>query len=175
MSGDYDAVNGAWGRSPLPAITRDEASKAARRLMRRFARRKSSWMRRCWISLKPTQSLDRGWARLAHDISHRAYRYVYRAAAPKGGHSRTHAALELSIVQYIVTSGWLDGTLKPKLKPRLSIDVRRAQRLNAATIALANWERKLKLANTKVKKYRLRIHTLERAAILAALSSQEVP
>src|SRR5215510_11868328 len=79
----------------LPAITRQEAERAARRLYRRFggvahmaviddgtggtvkrhAMKFRGPVRRCWISTRalPASQLNRGWARLIHDISHRIF------------------------------------------------------------------------------------------------------
>lgn len=159
LAAHYESVNNGWGRHTLPAITREEAGRAAKKLMRHFAHRKSSWLRRCWISTKPTTGHHRGWARLTHDISHRAYRLEYRAAAPKDGHSRTHAAIELAVVRHVVASGWLDGSLKPKARAWKSKPTV-ADRVVKTQAAIARWERKAKTAETYLKKYRARLRRL---------------
>lgn len=154
----YDAVNTSWDRSTLPAITRDEAGRAARKLMRHFAHRKSRWCRRVWISRKETTGHHKGWGRLAHDVSHRVYQYEYRAAMLPGGHSRTHAAIELSVIRYICDQGWLDGKLKPAPKKKPLVD-----RVAKTQVAIERWERKAKIAETYLKKYRARLRRLDRA------------
>lgn len=160
LAAHYDSVNGSWGRDALPPITREEAGRAARKLMRHFAHKKSHWLRRCWISPRATTGHHRGWGRLAHDVSHRVYDYEYRAAVLPGGHSRTHAAIELAVVQYIISHGWLDGALKPA-EPKKPMPVDRVAKTQAA---IARWERKAKTAATYLKKYRARLRSLEARA-----------
>lgn len=163
LAAQYDSVNNSWGRDVLPAISRVEAGKAARKLMRHFAHRKSSWLRWVWISRFETRGHHKGWGRLAHDVSHRVYQIEYRAAMLPGGHSRTHAAIELAVVQHIIQSGWLDGALKPA-PPSPPKKPTTTDRIAKTQTALARWERKAKTAATYLKKYRSRLRRLERAA-----------
>jgi len=169
----YDSVNKVWPAS-IPPITRVEAERAAKRLGKAFntpwrARR----VRRCWIDPTGKRPLTRGWWRLVHDISH----YTWderRLRLPIGGtrpHGGFHAALEREMAEYVVRHGWLDGKLKSKPpKPKAPPDpvAVRADRLAAARATLAAWERKLKLATTKVKRWRRIVGARERARAVAA-------
>lgn len=161
LASHYDAVNNSWDRAALPPLTREEAGRAAKKLMRHFAHRKSSWLRPCWISSKETTGHHRGWGRLAHDVSHRVYHYEYRAAVLRGGHSRTHAGIERAVIQHILKSGWLDGTLRPAPKAKRSKPTA-TDRLVNTQAAISRWERKAKTATTYLKKYRARLRRLER-------------
>lgn len=170
MSPDvYESVNRTWPKE-IPPCTRIEAQRAAERLGKAF---KTPWrarrVRRCWIALKPETTANRGWWRLVHDISHLTWD-ERRLRLPIGGtrpHGGFHAALEREMAEYVVSHGWLDGKLKPRPpKPKAKPDptARRAGRLALAEGILATWERKAKLAQTKVKRWRRIVAARARAA-----------
>ena len=72
-------------------------------------------VRKCWIALSGnTSGLRRGWRRLTHDVSHMVYSYRYPKV--KFNHSHKQAELELEIIKFVISKGWLNGTLKPKVK-----------------------------------------------------------
>jgi hypothetical protein len=173
MSPDiYASVDKAWPAT-IPPITRIEAARAAARLAKAF---KGSWRppapaRRCWIALSPPyDSLDRGWRRLVHDVSHILFEQQHRRARRAGTirpHGGFHAALEREMAEYVVSHGWLDGTLRPKPPVRPtppSPAEARAAKLAAARLRLATWERKRKLAEGKVRKLTRSVRALERRA-----------
>ena len=152
----YDAVNALWPET-LPPITRDEARRAAAKLMRHFDNNTSGrWVRRCWIATKPTnpslyRGRLRGWHRLVHDVSHRVWQ---RESPASRRHHRFHAELEQEMVQYVLTSGWLAGTLKTQSRAAPSSpDQKRARLLTA----VKRWESKRKRAETALKKLRRRV------------------
>jgi hypothetical protein len=155
----YDAVNKAWPDT-LPAITREEARRAAKRLFRHFAKRDTRWLRRCWVSAKPTTSHLRGWHRLVHDISHRIHSLHLPHFLDHGG---AHADLERKMVEYVLSKGWLAGTLKPKVTPPRKPGP--ADKLAAHREALKRWETKRKRAETAIKKLRLRIRRAEKIVV----------
>lgn len=93
----YDEVNELHALG-YPAITREEAGKAAKRLiavfgqkseasaargvhmrdtslLRRWTDGHESGARRVWVAPKPTTGMRKGWGRLIHDIGHMVYRY----------------------------------------------------------------------------------------------------
>lgn len=107
-----------------------------------------------------------------YDISHLTWderrRRLPSGTRPHGGF---HAALEREMAEYVVRHGWLDGKLKSKPpKPKAPPDPAavRADRLAAARATLAAWERKLKLATTKVKRWRRIVGARGRARAVAA-------
>lgn len=154
----YGEVNGAWPAGPLPAITREEARRASRRLAKHFkgSRRR---VRRCWISLKPTTSSNKGWHRLVHDMSHYIFREQNWNAKSHGGY---HAKYEKQMIEYVVSRGWLDGRLKTKPAAKLAPDVRVQKRLEHARTMLEAKLREIKLATTLAKKWRRRVRHYER-------------
>jgi hypothetical protein len=170
----YAAVNGAWPGTTLPAITRDEAQRAAKRLMLHFSpnkvqARRSRWCRRVWISTRPLPTgTGRGWWRLVHDVSH----HVHRQALPHfKDHGLAHADLERKMVGYVVAQGWLDGRLRPSVPSPMTLDERRARRLAHAGRMLALWERRAKAATGRVRRWRARVRAVERTIHQAAQAS----
>lgn len=151
----YAPVNAIWPTT-LPAITREEARRAAKRLMRHFAKRDTAWLRRCWIALDPARAsgLDRGWRRLVHDVSHRVYS-LHRARGtgklPRI-HGGFHANLERDMAAYVLAQGWLDGRLKPA--PTAKRILTPNDKLAKIQAAIRRWESKRKRAETALKKLR---------------------
>jgi hypothetical protein len=157
----YASVNRDWPAT-IPPITRIEAERAAKRIVKRFgAPPRLARVRRCWISLDPARSSDlsRGWRRLVHDLSHLLYRANFPGARPHGGF---HAGWERDVRDYVLARGWLDGTLKltPAVKKKGKPSP--ADKLAAAEAKLIAWERREKRAATKVKKYKRMVARLGR-------------
>lgn len=160
----YGEVNGAWPAGPLPAITREEARRAARRLARHFHLGASpvmrrGYVRRVWISSKPTTRRDKGWHRLVHDVSHIIFARENPNAKDHGGY---HAKYEKAMIEYAIARGWLDGRLKTKAPAKLAPDVRLQKKLDHARAMLAAKEREIKRATTLAKKWRRRARHYER-------------
>ena len=129
----YGQVNRMWPDN-LPYLESDEALRAYKRLTNKFGKKETmhptlGWRKRklqanrkkprkCWVCLSgDSNSLRRGWRRLVHDISHRIYDWRF----PKSNrhHDIAQAKIEQEMAQFVIDSGWLDGTLKskPKAKP----------------------------------------------------------
>jgi hypothetical protein len=149
----YDPVNEIWKRAlpALPALTRDEAGRAARALYRKFMTRDNRLdpsgkperrkfrgdVRRVWIANRPgNNSENKGWPRLVHDVSHRVFSYRYPNLNP---HHSLHARVELELTEHVVASGWLDGKLKPTPKAKPTTEERRAARRSNLESRLARW------------------------------------
>lgn len=155
----YHAVNDAWNLARKPAVTRVEAERAQRALIRKFGKAREypaqrydvrPWpVRRCWISAKNNPGSDKGWERLVHDVSHHIFRKRYPSFRP---HHPMHARLELEITMHVLTSGWLDGALKPKPKLRPSSEERRTTKIVRIDASLARWDSKRRRAETAIQK-----------------------
>lgn len=146
---DYNPVNTAWPED-VPPLTRIEATRAMKRLCRHFGFRPRR-VRRCWVALTPPyHTLDRGWRRLVHDLSHSWFRQTYPRKRP---HDALHARYEAEMVAYVLGAGWLEGRLKPKPreKPARDVVAERAARIEAR---IAAWETKRKRAETALRKLR---------------------
>ena len=153
----------------LPPCTKEEAWKAHKLLVRKFGSKKfvptyASAMkprrrpRKCWIALSGNVSgLSRGWRRMIHDTSHRVYRYRY--PSQHFSHSAKQAELELEMINYVKSSGWLEGSLKPQVKI-LSKEEKKLEKVEHFKKLLNKWEAKQKFASTFVKKYKQRLKRL---------------
>ena len=129
----YGQVNRMWPDN-LPYLESDEALRAYKRLTNKFGKKETmhptlGWRKRklqanrrkprkCWVCLSgDSNTLRRGWRRLVHDISHRIYDWRF----PKSNrhHDIAQAKIEQEMAQFVIDSGWLNGTLKskPKAKP----------------------------------------------------------
>lgn len=162
---NYTAVNEAWPAS-LPAITREEARRAARKLMRHFAKRESRWLRPIWISARPlSNGTARGWWRLVHDVSHRVFYLTNNRVAR--GHGGWHAELEFKMVRYVLEHGWLDGRLRSPEPTPPTLDERRARKLAHAERMLAQWERRQKIAETRVRFWKRLVRRRDREWVRA--------
>jgi hypothetical protein len=166
MSDLYEVANTLWP-AVVPAITREEAKRAVARLWRKFTpathhHRGSGYyrVRRCWISPRPTNRLDRGWRRLVHDVSHRVNLILYPHATGHRHHNGQHAELETDMVKFVLASGWLEGKLRPKVKVKARpFDSDKVASLQAR---LAVWDSKRRRAENAIKKLKLRLRYYER-------------
>ena len=174
----YGQVNRMWPEK-LPPITKEEAFKAYKILTKKFGSKEvwlpweKQWVtkklhagrrrpRRCWICLSGNcNTLSRGWRRLAHDVSHRVYDFRF----PKSSrdHNIAQAKIEKEMAQYVIDSGWLDGKLKSKPKPKPTKDEKQTAKTKNLIKLIRSWERKEATAKTYIKKYRLKLKRLRPA------------
>jgi hypothetical protein len=146
----YRRVNATWPEGKLPPLTPDEAWRAARRLFR-FETGDSrvdylkvtSGNRRTLVRGRTLvfNPVD-GWHTLVHIVSH--------YACP-GHHGAEHARCEIAMIKEVLKRGWLNGTLtsEPKPEPVRDAVAERAKRIDAR---LVRWERRLKRAQTAIRK-----------------------
>jgi|GEM_PF-1534014 len=158
----YRRVGETWPET-VPALTRDEAARAARRLYRYVMGRKFvgeviqatgnryTRVRHRQIVLNPEHATEGGWKGLIHMLSH----YL----APELRHGGDHARLERRMIGQVLRRGWLEGKLKRAPKPKPEIDPR-AEKLARCEAAIVRWERKLGRAQralAKLKRKRARL------------------
>ena len=106
-----------------------------------------------------SSSLHKGWRRLIHDVAHRIFRY---RSPSLPGHCKLQAEFEAKLVRYVNTSGWLNGTLKPKVKvlsrnDKFNIKVESTQNL------IKSWKTKQARANNKLKKLQSKLKRLQKS------------
>ncbi len=77
----------------------------------------------------------------------------------------SHAELELQMVLYVIEHDWLFGKLKTKEREMTETE-RRDDELEHARRMLATWERRAKLAATKVKLWKRRQARIEKQTYL---------
>jgi hypothetical protein len=174
MALTYETVNNQWPKE-VPIPTPEEALRGARRLVRlaltlgppnrpkisvtryRFkltSGRRYSWPRRGVFYINPDKQefgVGRGWQALCHDLSHWAHQRLYG----KSGHTAGHAYIEKRLGEFVIANGWLDGALKKPAKLKEPVDRQEARHQRTIEL-IASWERKQKLAATKLKKLRIR-------------------
>lgn len=156
----YTTINTGWPPE-IPILTRVEAERATRRLLKKFGPPKGYRVRRCWISNEKTRGwVDRGWRRLVHDLSHIVH--ARRKSFAIRDHGGIHAALEREMLDYVLAHGWLTGKLRPVVRPK----ARPSAEAKLATIeaAIKRWATKKKRAETALKKLREKRRRIERAA-----------
>jgi hypothetical protein len=177
MSDDrYAPVEKIWSAQPIPPITRIEAERAARALVRHFGRKSLGAVDgqlcdmtgpreidRSWISLEGGRR-DKGWPHMVHDLSHRIWRKRHPRFKP---HTKGHDVLERELAEYVVAKGWLNRTLLPKAKRKLTREEKMAKKLVHAEKMLVKWEQRAKLARTKIRKYKREVTRRRRAHIYA--------
>jgi hypothetical protein len=149
----YVKVNGSWPTT-LPPMTGQEAKSAAKRLYRLAMGRpfkgpirvasgnRHTWLRYGEMIVNP----DQGWDRFVHDLSHYFFRRLHPALRP---HDWRHAHLERQLIETVVSKGWLKGKLRREPKPKPDIRLVRHQRV---LVRIKAWERKLKRAQTALRK-----------------------
>jgi hypothetical protein len=168
----------AYLPATLPAITRQEAERAAKRLFRAFGgvehgspnmtgpARLRYAVRRVWISPKPTTGHFKGWGRLIHDVSHDIFSKRHPSAR---AHDNGHHVLERELAMYVVARDWLQGGLRT-VREKPTLDVKRAQKLEQVRAGIARWTTKQKRANTALKKLRAKERRLTRLTTTEAQS-----
>jgi len=167
----YEEVNDLWKNIKIPFITRAEAEKAKNLLLKKFGakrfmppgissmRGKKYRVRKTWICLSGDPStLKKGWRDLIHEISH--WLYWRRFPGRRFNHSFQQAEIEFEICKYVISSGWLGGSLKPEVII-LSKEDKRQKKIDHLQSLINKWQRKQKIANTFIRKYtkKLKYHT----------------
>lgn len=164
----YERVNGAWP-AQVPPLTAEEAVRAARRLWR-YGRgrtwtgevRVTSGRRHTWVwggvlYVNP----EKGWHDLVHMLSHLCER--------SEAHGSTHARMELRMIKQVVRRGWLEGKLRtPAREPRPQPPVQAVRYARVLELEKA-WQRKAKLAATKLRILRRRRRYYERQQAVAVV------
>ena len=176
----YGQVNRMWPNE-LPILEKIEAERAYKRLINKFGSKKiryydkwinrklkvyrirkrgtKTWkteVRKCWLSLNgDTNSLSKGWRRLVHDVSH--YVYYFRFPNNSQDHNIAQAKIEQEMAQFVIDSGWLDGKLKSKPKPKPTKDEKQTAKSKTLIRLIRSWETKESRAKTYIKKYRLKL------------------
>lgn len=154
----YESVNGKWPEGALPPLTGPEAISAAKRLYRFIMKkrwtgqmkltsgRRSSWVRwwRGTIIVNP----QRGWHDLVHELSHDFHRRLHPGDQPHGMH---HAWIERTMIEYVVSHGWLEGKLKRPEKPQHEVDLK-SIRHERILSRIQSWEAKKRRAENALKK-----------------------
>ena len=173
----YARVNATWP-AEVPALTADEAVKAAKKLYR-FALgstysgkvivtsgNRYSYLRYGVLYINPSWGWesDRG---LVHLLSHAFHRRL-SSERPHGG---THARLEIRMIKEVIKRGWLDGALRTAPKPA-KVAPRKpdsAVKLARTEAAIDRWEKKLRRAENALKKLRRRqAYYSKRTAVTSA-------
>jgi hypothetical protein len=107
----YVRVNDLWASAPKLPCSKDQAAAMARRVYDTFGlkslggprmTRKAHFdgkTRNVWVDAQGNGGLFKGWARLAHDTSHRINRRRHPSFPP---HDNTQARLEWEISCYVV-------------------------------------------------------------------------
>jgi len=163
----------------LPYITKQEAQKAYKRLVKKFAKKKvwsnlrNKWVtkkqsglgfyfrkpRRCWICLSGNpSSLSKGWRRLIHDVSHMVHNFLRPNLRE---HCYQQAELELSMIKFAYDQKWFEGTLKPKIKV-ISLEEKKDLKIKHLESLVKKWETKNKTTLTYLKKYKAKLKRLKR-------------
>jgi len=163
----------------LPPLTRAEAAKAAKRLIRKFGKyervnggeegnpftvskravRVPSWSpRKCWVSPVPTKGHGRGWGRLIHDVSHHIFEIIHPDCRP---HDDLHSAYETDIARYVAGTDWLAGGLLPKIKAPPSKEEKRLEKRAGLEQRLARWESKRRRADTAIRKLNRQLRSIK--------------
>lgn len=170
----------------LPYITKVEAQRAYRLLVRKFGRKQTrhpfkdkwlnrkmrvretrplgkksyeTWTRKCWICLSGNPStLHNGWRRLIHDVSHMVHSWL----RPKmKHHCYQQAELELDMIKYVQFKGWLNGALKKKVIV-LTPEDKKLAKIKHLEALIKKWERKSKTTLTYLKKYKTKLKRLNK-------------
>lgn len=150
----YERVNEAWP-DEVPALSAEEATKAARRLYR-WATGETWYGPEIVTSGNRYSGLvyhdglkslivnpERGWKSLVHHLSHSFY---WAANPGEKPHSKDHARLEKNMIKEVLRRGWLDGGLRTEEKPKPSKVEELEKRLVALDSLIEGWERKAKRA-----------------------------
>jgi len=166
----YDDLANSNLPENLPFITYDEAKKATKLLVKKFGKKKDATpsrfrnypinleIRKCWVCLSGNSStLQRGWRRLIHDLAHRLFRF---RSPSLPDHCALQAEFEGQMISFVIQSNWLNGILKQKPKVILSSDQKKEMKIRKLNMSILKWERKIKLANTFLKKYKSKLKRL---------------
>jgi len=163
----WKAVHGAWPET-LTVPTGPEAVKGAKRLykiamgrpwkgpVKLTSGRNHTWIRRGVLFVNPDERRWNGrggWPEIVHSISHYAHMRLNPSLRP---HDDKQAYLERGLSEYVIKSGFMDGKLKSKAKPKpkTSVVVTRAKK---AEKMLALHQKKLKREKKLVMKWQAKV------------------
>jgi hypothetical protein len=146
----YERVEALWvPHMPLPALTAEEAIRAARKLYRFIYGHKFPYSIRVTSGNRYTRmravNPDRGWHGLVHSLSH-------NFDPNRKPHSGGHARLEIRMIKEVIKRGWLSGSLKQPEKPKPEKRDERAAKFLRVEAAIERWEAKLRRAQNALKK-----------------------
>lgn len=171
----YEHVNKLWPKE-LPPLTEPEAAAAVRRLYRKALGKpwrgpveitsgnRYTWVRRGVFYVNASA----GWHELVHHLSHYCRNRLARQAGERRGHSAKHAYLERDLVQYVLDSGWLQGSLRkpepPKPTRAETRDRRRAERYRRILARIVRAKQQIAAAEKTAKRARRRLARLNKSA-----------
>lgn len=168
----YRRVNATWPEGMTvgnPALTADEAVRAAKRLYRFGMKRtwrgpvhvgsgnRYTWIRRGVMTVNP----EHGWHQLVHMLSHYCHRRLHPDERPHGG---VHARMEIRMIKEVLKRGWLNGGLKSEPKPEPTLDEKRAKKLAGLLARQKQWITRAKRATTALKKLARQIKRMQAMA-----------
>jgi hypothetical protein len=168
----YQKVNAAWPKA-TPPLTANEAIRAGRKLYRYCLRRTfrgpvrvTSGNRYAWIlSGEMIVNPEHGWHGLVHLLSHCFHRRLHPDEKP---HSRSHARLELRMINEVISRGWLAGKLAQGDEARAAASKAKRAYQDSTEGKIARlrasekrWRTRLKRATTALKKITRRLRRLE--------------
>jgi len=171
----WKAVHEAWP-DDMPVPTGPEAIKGAKRLYKRAmgrpwrgpvkitSGRRHTWIRWSVFSVNPDERRWNGrggWPEIVHSISHYAHSRLNPKLKP---HDDKQAYIERDLAEYVVKSGWLNGKLKSKAKPKSNIPIVVKRYANAKKM-LATHQKKLKREQKLVAKWQAKCRYYERKTL----------
>ena len=164
----WKAVHKAWPPGNLTVPTGPEAIKGAKRLYKRAmgrpwtgpvkltSGRNHTWIRRGVLSVNPDENRWNGrggWPEIVHSISHYAHGRLNPRLRP---HDDKQAYLERDLAEYAVRSGFLEGKLKSRTKPKVKVSVVVTRAMRAEKM-LALHQKKLKREKKLVMKWQAKV------------------
>jgi|SRR5882672_2700995 len=164
----YATVNGAWPEGPLPKLDGPEAISAVKRLYRFAMKRKLAKTLRVTSGRRHTSiyrsvvNPDAGWRDLVHSVSHHCHWRLHPGVKPHDDLGR-HAFLEREMIDHVVKSGWLDGKLKSKAKPKTKVPVQQERYLRIIE-RMIKWQAKANRAEIALRKLRRQQRYYEKKA-----------
>jgi len=164
----HQALNAEWP-AVVPPLSYEEAVRATKKLLRaelkikpqefkRTSGRRYTWRRHGVWYINPS----RGWLDLVHVLSHYVFMRTHTRLRP---HHWKHANVEARMIRTVLQRGWLDGKLKPSVKPEKT-PVDRLERLKGR---LVRWEAKKRRAENAIRKLTRSIRAIERCRAVASL------
>lgn len=155
----YESVNGAWPDKVIPVPTAQEAVLGSKKLYRLVMKKgfkgkvkvvtgnSHTWVYYGLMKVNPNRTVHYGgWKGLVHGLSHYCSRKLYPTAKP---HSPQHAFIEKTMIEHVVNSGWLSGSLKREPRAEVPvIDIR----YQSVIKRIDQWQTKLKRARNALKK-----------------------
>lgn len=177
---DYQRLRAVWP-TPTPPMQPKAGAAAARALYRtvfgtRLPGKVIVRTGRINPRLTPAGDIvinpERGWQTNVHFLSH----YFHSRLSRTRPHSPEHALLELRMARQVVNSRWLsapDTAAAPRhRKPQIPLVQKRQQQIEAS---ITRWERKLKRAQTALKKLQAKRRYYQRKHAAPPLHESATP